>query len=241
MTKERLEGQRKKMRLGAFIMALLATIALGVSIYSALGGFSAAIVNNGNSFSSGTLLLEEQVNGGTPCLSSPNVANGITTNINSSCTSNDYGVNPNPGESPGNVVSNTIVLTNTGTLTAPSMTLTPSTTCTVTGNPPGTGPNALSTGSDTTGFCGKVDIQIQLGTGTTASCLYGGASGSPCPTTLSNTYTLASLATNGPITLATNVAPNSPITVVINVELDPSATNADQGLTATLPITWSMP
>lgn len=234
-------NKKRRVHWVALVVALLATGVMSVSVYSALGGFSAAIVNNGNSFSSGTLLLEEQVNGGTPCLSSPDVAGGITTNVNSSCTADDYGTAGNPGYAPSTVVSNTVVLTNTGTLTAPSMTLTPSTTCTVTGNPPGTGPNALSTGSDTTGFCGKVDVQIQLGTGATASCLYGGTAGSPCPTTLSNTYTLATLAANGPITLGTNIAPNSPITVVINLELDPSATNADQGLTATLPITWSMP
>ena len=29
-------------------------------------------------------------------------------------------------------------------------------------------------------------------------------------------------------------------TYVITVELDPGATNADQGLTATIPLTWSI-
>ena len=56
---------------------------------------------------------------------------------------------------------------------------------------------------------------------------------------MSNTFTLATLATNGAVTLATNVASQASETILINVALDPSASNADQGLTATLPLTWS--
>jgi hypothetical protein len=224
------------------LVALVATLLLALTAYVAFGGFSAAITNNSNSYSSGTLTLQEVVNGGTPCLSSPNTANGITTNINSACTSNDFGGSTSPGAeptTPPTVTSNNVVLTNDGSLLASSMAVTPGTTCTVTGNPVGTGANALSTGSDTAGFCSKVDIQIETDNAGTYNCLYGGPSGAACPATMSNTYNLSTLATNGAITLATNVASQGSVTVVVNVGLDSSATNADQGLTATLPLTWS--
>ncbi len=218
------------------LVALLASLALSLTAYVALGGFSATIANNGNSFSSGTLLLEEVSNGGTPCLSSPNTIGGITTNINSACAANNFGVASSPGQSPSNITSNTIVLTNTGSLSAATLSLTPSTTCTVTGNPVGTGANSASTGSDTLNFCSKVDIQIEQDTGGAPSCLYGGTIGAACPAAMSNTYNLATLDANGPISLATNVAPSATQTIIINVELDPTATNADQGLTVFEPI-----
>ena len=224
------------------IVAIVSSLALGLTAYVALGGFTAGIVNNNNTFSSGTLTLEEVVNGGTPCLSSPNTANGITTNINSACTSNDLGGVAVPGAeptTPATITTTTVVLTNNGSLLASSMALTPGAICAVTGNPVGTGANALSTGSDTAGFCGKVDVQIEQDTGGIPSCLYGGPTGVACPGTMSNTFTLATLATNGAVTLAANVASQASETILINVALDPTATNADQGLTATLPLTWS--
>ena len=36
------------------------------------------------------------------------------------------------------------------------------------------------------------------------------------------------------------LAAGASATYVISVELDPGATNADQGLTATIPLTWSI-
>ncbi len=232
----------KKPMLITGIVALLATVLLSLTAYTVFGGFSATITNPTNTYSSGTLTLEEVANGGTPCLSSPNTAGGITTNINSTCASNDFGGVTNPGAAPTNpatVTTNTVVLTNTGSLVAATLALTPGTTCTVTGNPVGTGANSASTGSDTTGFCSKVDIQIETDNAGTYNCLYGGPTGSACPAAMSNTYNLATFLGNGPITVGNNVSSQGSVTVIINIGLDNSATNADQGLTATLPVTWS--
>lgn len=224
------------------LVALLATLMLSLTAYTVFGGFSATITNPTNTFSSGTLTLEEVANGGTPCLSSPNTTGGITTNINSACASNDFGGVASPGAAPTNpatVTANTIVLTNTGSLSAATLALTPGANCSVTGNPVGSGANSASTGSDTTGFCSKVDIQIETDTAGVFNCLYGGPTGSACPATMSNTYNLSSLIGAGPVTVGSNVASQASVTVIVNVGLDPSATNADQGLTATLPVTWS--
>ncbi len=138
-------------------------------------------------------------------------------------------------------MSSTVTLTNTGTLTSVGGLSLLAGACSVSGNPPGSGANALSTGSDTTGFCGKVDVQIEDDTvAGSPSCLYGGTVGSACPATMSNSSTLATLATAGSQTLKANFAPNKPETIKITVALDPTASNADQGLTATVPLTWSL-
>lgn len=235
--------RHERSRKGGIVAALVGVAALGLTAATTLAGFSASITNPINTFSSGTLLLSEQ-QGTSTCLSSPNTTGGITTtNLNSNCASDNFSGSTTPGAEPGGTpVSTTVTLTNTGTLTSVGGLSLLAGACTVTGNPPGgTGPNAASTGSDTTGFCGKVDVQIEDDTVAGApSCLYGGTIGSACPATMSNSSTLATLAKAGSQTLKANFAPNKPETIKITVALDPTASNADQGLTATVPLTWSL-
>ena len=234
---ERHERSRK----GGLVAALIGVAALGLTAATTLAGFSASITNPTNTFSSGTLLLSEQ-QGTNTCLSSPNTTGGITTNINSNCTADNFSGSSTPGAEPGGTpVSTTVTLTNTGTLTSVGGLSLLAGACTVTGNPPGSGANAASTGSDTAGFCGKVDVQVEDDTVSgSPSCIYGGTVGSACPATMSNSDTLASLAAAGSQVLKANFAPNTPETLKITVGLDTSATNADQGLTATVPLTWSL-
>ena len=238
---ETTEPQRRT-RKGGIVAALLGVAALSLTAVTTLAGFSASITNQTNTFSSGTLLLSEQ-QGTSTCLSSPNSTDGINTNLNSTCASDNFSGSASPGAEPGGKpISTTVTLTNTGTLTSVGGLSLLAGTCKVTGNPPGgTGANAASTGSDTSGFCGKVDVQIEDDTvAGSPSCLYGGTVGSACPVTMSNSETLATLATAGSQVLKTNFAPNKPETIKITVGLDTSASNADQGLTATVPLTWSL-
>ena len=241
---EATEPQRRT-RKGGIVAALLGVAALSLTAVTTLAGFSASITNPTNTFSSGTLLLSELPNGqATPCLSSPNTTGGITTNVNSNCAYDNFSGSTAPGAEPGGApVSTTVVFTNTGSLTSVGGLSVLAGACAVTGNPPGSGANALSTGSDTTGFCGKVDVQIEDDTvAGSPSCLYGGTVGSACPATMSNSFTLASLATAGSQVLKANFAPGAgnAETLKVTVGLDSSATNADQGLTATVPLTWSL-
>ena len=61
-----------------------------------------------------------------------------------------------------------------------------------------------------------------------------------CPA-LSNASTLAGLANTTFDTVPMSaLAAGASATYVITVQLDASATNADQGLTATIPLTWSI-
>ena len=95
-------------------------------------------------------------------------------------------------------------------------------------------------GADMAGFCGKVDVTIANTTsGATDQCVYPALSGS-CPSP-SSAQTLASLSSQTLSTPAlSTLAAGGSATYVITVQLDASATNADQGLTATIPLTWSI-
>ena len=75
--------------------------------------------------------------------------------------------------------------------------------------------------------------------GATDKCVYP-TQAAACPA-LSNTSTLAGLAsTTFNAVPLTTLAAGASATYVVNVQLDATATNADQGLTATVPFTWSI-
>ena len=229
MNTEEQESQRKHRLLGAvpFIFAIIISAALATSVYTALGGFSATITNNGNAYSSGTLLLTES-QGATSCISTANPGS-MTTNANTCAGINLFG-NPvqTNGESGGTPSTSTVTVKNVGTLNGTTLTLTPA-GCSATANTKTT-PYA---GSDTTGFCSKVDITIFDGT----NCVYPVKTGA-CPA-LSNTNTLQTLALGGPLTLsALNAGASASYT--FTVQLDPSVTNADQGPTATENLAWTL-
>ena len=77
-------------------------------------------------------------------------------------------------------------------------------------------------------------------TGATDKCVYPTQAG-VCPA-LANTYNLSTLAaqTFNAVPLSV-IAPAATATYTVTVQLDSAlATNADQGLTATVPFTWSI-
>ncbi|MGC8461019.1 MAG: hypothetical protein ACP5OR_04160 [Candidatus Dormibacteria bacterium] len=229
MNTEEPQSQRRHRLLGAvpFIFAIIISAALATSVYTALGGFTATITNNGNTYSSGTLLLSES-QGATTCLSTANP----TAIVNNSNTCSGINLLGNPTQTNGDsaVTASTSIVTveNVGTLNSSALTLTPG-ACTASANSK-TSPYA---GSDTTGFCSKVDITIFNGT----NCVYPAQSGA-CPA-LSNTYNLASLASKGALTLSA-LSANSSATYTFTVQLDSGVTNADQGLTATESFAWTL-
>jgi hypothetical protein len=95
-------------------------------------------------------------------------------------------------------------------------------------------------GADMSGFCGKIDVTIANTTaGASDQCVYP-TQAAACPA-LSNSYTLAGLSSQTFSTPAMSaLAAGASATYVITVQLDPGATNADQGLSATIPFTWSI-
>ena len=215
--------------------AVVAVVALGVTAGVTLGGFSAAVGNPENSFGSGTIQLEEGV-GATSCFSTGSGSGGTVTAANAgTCTGiDDLGaaLDQVPGGTP---VSTTVTLTNVGNTATTGASLVTSACSAAAASD-----DNSYVGSDTSGFCGKVDVTVANTTsGATDACVYPTQSG-PCPA-LSSASTLAGLAntTFGTVPMSA-LAAGASATYVITVQLDASATNADQGLAATMPLTWSI-
>jgi hypothetical protein len=223
------EGSRRT----GLIAALLGVAVLGLTAATTLGvtTFSAQVGGTGT-FQSGTLLLSK-TNGAGTCLSSSNSAGSITTNINAACAGSDLGVGTT--NVPQVNQTSTVTLTNQGSINSASgLTLTAG-ACAAVGAPYGASVlNPLSSGSDTAGFCGKVDVTIY--STTAAKCLYPAAAGA-CPAP-SSANTLVTLAAASPFTLATSLASGASVGLTVTTQLDASATNADQGLAANATMTY---
>lgn len=210
--------------------ALGAAALVATTLIASLGGFTATVQNTtGNTAASGTLLLTEGNGGATTCLST--ASDTITSNSNTCTAIDDFGGLTNAGV--GSTSSVTLSMQNSGTIAASGLDLTPG-SCTASANP-ATKPYA---GSDTSGFCGIIDVTIQ-DTSSTSTCVYPASTTSACPSTPTNAGTLAGLSAAGRITLP-GIASGSTASYKVTVLVDSSATNADQGLSANLPLTWQL-
>ena len=214
--------------------AIVAVVALGATAGMTLGGFSATINNPTNTFSSGTIQLKEGV-ASTNCFSTGTGSGGTVNAANTgTCVGDDLGaaLDQVPAGTP---VSTTVTLTNVGNVGTTAAELSTG-ACTAAAAADDNG----YVGQDTAGFCGEVDVTVANTTvGATDACVYP-TQVSACPLP-SNTTTLASMASSDFTTTPMSaLAAGASATYVFTVELDPGATNADQGLTATIPLTWSI-
>jgi hypothetical protein len=213
------------------LASMAAAGALALTATFTLGGFNAAIANSSSTFSSATLQLEE-ASGGTTCYSTGTGGTGGTVtvgNSNTTCTINALTgtLSQVPG---GTALSTTITLTNVGNINASGSTLTVS-PCTIAA----ASNNGGYMGGDTAaGFCGHVDVTL----GTSGTCIIPTSATACVAPTSANT--LQSIATTGTFNLGA-LAKNTSATYTLTAQLDSSnATNADQGLTATVPLTWTI-
>jgi hypothetical protein len=219
------------------LASLAAVAALGLTTMFTLGGFSAAIQNNSSTFNSATIQLEES-NGAVQCYSTGSNGTGGTvtaTNTNSGCTINALvgTLDQVPG---GTALTTSLTLTNVGNHAATVSSLTTG-ACTAAAASDDSG----YVGGDTTGsppaYCGKVDISVNNNTLT--KCVY--PSGASACGALSNTYSLGTIASSTFTTNMSTLAVGASATYTVTVQLDNAvATNADQGLTATVPFTWTI-
>jgi hypothetical protein len=217
----------------AFAAAALAVIALGSTAAISVAGFSAQVVNNANSFSSGTVQLKEG-NGSINCYSTGTGAGGTVNAANSANCSINKLVGTLDQVPAGTPLTTTITMTNVGTINATIESLVMG-TCSAAA---ASDANAY-VGSDTAGFCGKVDFSI----GISAKCIYPANAAAACPATPVNTGNLGSVAST-----TFNNSSTPPITLLnagssqiytFTVMLDGTATNADQGLAASMTMTWN--
>ncbi len=233
-------GARHVNRLG-LAAGVLGAAALAIGTTASLGGFTASITNTGDQVASGSLLMQEQVTptGGTTttCLSTA-AGNAITTNANTNCGANKFGNLLNAA--PGGSSFSTVVITNQGSVAANSLSMGVG-PCMAAPTAP-SGATAGNVGSDTLGFCGKVDVTIEDDTvaGVPVCVFPAGAGACPALSNLFNLNTLTTFAALGaPKALTAPVAAGAARTYKVTVGLDASATNADQGMAATEPITFT--
>jgi hypothetical protein len=223
---------RRRLLLLAAPLALSATASgiLATGVVGSLSGFTASITNGSNSYAAGTILLSE-TQGANTCISTGSNTTSSNTvssaDANTSCTAiNLFGSQTaaDPGVS---ATTSTVTVKNIGTIGASALTLTPA-GCSATANS-ATSPYS---GSDTSGFCGKIDVTIYNGT----NCVYPSQSGA-CPSP-SSSYTLSTLGTTAQS--LGSLAANASTTYTFALQLDATATNADQGLSASESFAWNL-
>lgn len=213
--------------------ALVAVLALGSVAAVTLAGFSAQIVNNANTFSAGTMQLEES-NGTTTCYSTGSGSGGTVGAANSANCAINKLVGTLDQVPAGTPLSTTITMTNNGN-TAATLDSLVFGACTAAAASDAAG----YVGSDTTGFCSKVDFSVGYGT----KCLYPANATAACASVPTSAGTLAGAAgttlnqASTPPMVA--LAAGASQTYTFTVMLDPSATNADQGLAASQTMTWN--
>ena len=220
-------------RFGALATASLAVVALSTTAMTSLAGFSAQIVNNSNTFSAGTMQLEES-QGATNCFSTGSGSGGTVGTNSATCAINKL-VGPLDQVPAGTPLTTTITMKNTGNVTA-SLESRVFSACSAAAASDAGG----YVGSDTAGFCAKVDFSV----GITGKCLYPANASASCPATPTSSGTLTGAATLGSITNASSpgltlLAPGASQSYTFTAMLDSSATNADQGLAASMNMTWN--
>jgi len=213
-----------------------AAVVLGTGVGVTFGGFSGTIWNPSNTFSSGTVQLKEGV-GTTTCFSTGMGTGGSVTASNTVTCSTIDDLGDNLDQVPGGTAAvTTITMTNVGNVaTSPASLVAGACSAAAAID------NGGYTGSDTTSFCGKVDVTIgNTSTGAVDKCVFPAATTAACaaPSSGGTLATLSSQTLSSPS--LSNLAAGATSTYAITVQLDSSATNADQDLTATLLLTWGL-
>lgn len=192
-------------------VGLLASLLLASSLTGTLSAFTAAITNDQNTVSSGSLVMREQNSNASVTCSSTVAGSEVTTN-SATCTSiNSFGgATLKPGSSSSAV---DITVANVGTLAASAFTLTPG-ACTVSKTGPYSG--------GATDLCSKLRLTVRSGSSTVFS------------------GTLAAFSSGSP-SLTMPAAPAAGVSVPFSfvVAFDDVDQNSYQGLTASVPLTWT--
>lgn len=202
----------KRVRFAPLVVAtsIAAAALLSVSMSGTLSGFVASITNSNNTAASGTLVMEEKSTGTTPVTCLSTDGGSVSTNTATCSTINKFGGSTNM--TPGQTITTAITIKNAGTVAANTFTLTPGATCAQTTN------GTLS--GTATDFCSKVKVVITSG----ATEIFNGTAA-----------TLAGSAAKSLGAVAAGVS--TPFSIAVT--LDSAANNTYQGLSASLPLTWS--
>jgi hypothetical protein len=215
-------------------VAVLGSVVMGS--YEGVSGAvtsSDAFTNTAYLVGSGPIQLREGV-GSTACLSAGvDPAGSAHSAAGGRCEAiDDFGARTDqlPG---GSSSATSITLTNAGSVSTAGASLVAG-TCTAAAA-------RDYAGSDVSHYCASVDVTIGNTTpGAIDKCVFPLATVANCPAP-NPSGTLASLANRTLRNPAlSTLAVGASATYSITVQLDRSATNADQGLTASLPLTWNI-
>jgi hypothetical protein len=196
----------------ALATGLLAATVMALTMSGTLSAFSASITNSSNTAATGTLTMREEGPSNAVCTSSP--AGTVTSTNTASCSSiNKFG--GGTSMTPGTVVTTAVSIVNTGSIEAKSFTLAPAGTCT-------RGTNGTTNGT-ATDICSKLSVVIKQGT----------------TTVFSGTLLALGTATSTAFTMPASVPAGQSVPFSFAVSLDGGATNDYQGLSASVPLTWT--
>jgi len=197
----------------AIATGVIGAALLATSMSGTLSGFAASITNSNNTAATGALVMQEQSSDATPitCLSTD--GGSVSTNTATCSTINKFGGSTTM--IPGQTVTTAISIKNVGSVAASTFTLTPGATCTQ-------GANGSLNGT-ATDLCAKLNVVIKSGAATVF------------------TGTAASLAGAAASAFTMPAAPAAGVSVpfTIAVTLNAAAGNTYQGLSASLPLTWT--
>jgi predicted ribosomally synthesized peptide with SipW-like signal peptide len=208
-----------------------AATAIGAGTFAS---FSASTTNGSNTFATGTLVLSNQKNTATACLST---GAGTTTdsNANGACDSLFSTTLAKPGDS-GFV---DVTLKNEGSINGATLTAYKNAACT----------NANSGTYNGTGdLCANLQVYVQeytsaanrtANTTTGGTCVYGGGTASACA--FDATKTLGAFPASGtPLTLSGGLNAGASRYLRVYVQFPTTADNTYQGRQASFGFTWAM-
>jgi hypothetical protein len=198
----------------ALTTVLLSAGLLSLSVTGTLSGFTAQITNSANTVTTGSLVLQEGVGSNATSFTCTSVdGSSITTNASVCSTINKFGGTGYQTMVPGQTVTQNVTFKNSGTLNASTFTLAPA-GCTQ------SAPSAPA--GSATDLCSKLTVVVTQSGGATGG-VYSG--------------TLAAFTAQKTLT---TLAAGASTTFTFAVTLDGAATNAYQGLQASVPMTWTL-
>ena len=207
-------GKRLRFTPLALTTVLLSAGLLSMSVTGTLSGFTAAISNTTNTVTTGSLVLQEGVGSNATTFACSSVdGSSMTTNSSMCATINKFGGTGYQAMVPGATVTQNVTFKNAGTLGASTFTLAPS-GCTQT--------SVGTYSGSATDLCGKLTLVVTQ-SGATPTTVYSGL--------------LSAFTANKALT---TLAAGASSTFTFAVTLDANATNAYQGLQASVPMTWTL-
>ena len=199
----------------AIVTGLAAAVLMALTMTGTLSAFTASITNANASVSSGTLLMRQEGGSGGTCYSNGTQQTTPIPAANStSCTTvNTFGTGLLVPDSSDPRPASTLVVTNDGTVTAKTFTLRKGDVCkqTTSSTPAGTAQDV----------CSKITLVIMSGS---------------TPIFSGSLQELGDRTTDIPLP---SVAPKASQTFTFTTKLADGLSNDYQGLTATLPLTWT--